>query len=337
MTEPEPLRERLLLGLDIGGSKTVVALGRASGELLAESRLDDWTRGSWKKDVETLVDHARVLLRGAKVPESDVHALGLSVPGPLNPLSGTVIEAPNIPGWKNVPLVEAVWKVFGVQVLLENDANAAALAEWRFGAGQGTQSLIYLTMSSGLGGGLILNGRLYRGAGFQAGEVGHIPIVASGRRCACGLQGCLEAYAGGAALAARIQEDVARGEAAAILELAGGEPSRISAQHWVEALRTGDGYALRLRGEFLDHLAQGLAVLIQIFNPDAILLGTIIRENPDLFVGALRERVYARVWPSLHDVRIEPAHLGPRLPADAALCVAALEPPDLSPPSSSHP
>ncbi len=335
MTEPEPRRERLLLGMDIGASKTVVALGRASGELLAESRLDDWTRGSWKKDVETLVDHARVLLRGAKVPESDVHALGLSVPGPLNPVSGTVIDAPNLPGWKNVPLVEAVWKVFGVQVLLENDANAAALAEWRFGAGQGTQSLIYLTMSSGLGGGLILNGRLYRGAGFQAGEVGHIPIVASGRRCVCGLQGCLEAYAGGAALAARIQEDVARGEAAAILELAGGEPSRISAQHWVEALRTGDRYALRLREEFLDHLAQGLAILIQIFDPDAILLGTIIRENPDLFVGALRERVHARVWPSLHDVRIEPAHLGPRLPAYAALCVAALEPSDVSPPSLS--
>ncbi len=337
MTEEEPVRERLLLGMDIGGSKTVVALGRATGELLAESRLDHWTSGSWKKDVETLVDHARVLLRGAKVPESDLHALGLSVPGPLNPVNGTVIQAPNLPGWKNVPLVEAMWKVLGVQVLLENDANAAALAEWRFGAGQGTRSMIYLTMSTGLGGGLILDGRLYRGAGFQAGEVGHIPIVPSGRLCACGLSGCLEAYAGGAALAARMREDLARGEATAILELAGGEPENISAQHWVEALRAGDVYALRLREEFLDHLAQGLAILISIFDPDAILLGTIVRENPDLFVGGLRERVYARVWPSLRDVRIEPAHLGPRLPAYAALCVAALEPPDLSSPNSSPP
>ena len=337
MAQQEPVGERLLLGMDIGGSKTVVALGRATGELLAESRLDAWTSGSWKKDVETLIDHARVLLRGAKVSESDVHALGLSVPGPLNPVRGTVIEAPNLPGWKSVPLVEAVWKVFGVQVLLENDANAAALAEWRFGAGRGARNLIYLTMSTGLGGGLILNGRLYRGAGFQAGEVGHIPIVPSGRLCGCGLHGCLEAYVGGAALAARMREDVARGEAAAILELAGGDPTRISAQHWVEALREGDAYALRLREEFLDRLAQGLAILIPILNPDAILLGTIVRENPELFVGELRERVYARVWPSLHDVRIEPAHLGPRLPAYAALCVAALEPPDLSPPGSSRP
>ena len=329
-------RERLLLGMDIGGSKTVVALGRANGELLAESRLDDWVSGSWKKDVETLVDHARVLLRGANVPEDAVHALGLSVPGPLNPVTGVVLEAPNLPGWKDVPLVEAIWKVFGVQVLLENDANAAALAEWRFGAGQGSRSMIYLTLSTGLGAGLILDGRLYRGAGFQAGELGHIPIEPSGRPCACGLRGCLEAYVGGAALAGRVREDVARGEAAAILELAGGDPARISAQHWVEALRSGDDYARRLCDEFLDRLAQGLAVLIPILNPDAILLGTIVRENPDLFVGELRRRVQERVWPSLQDVRIEPAHLGPRLPAYAALCVAALEPPDLSPLNSSR-
>ncbi len=196
--------------------------------------------------------------------------------------------------------------------------------------------MIYLTMSTGVGGGLILDGRLYRGARFQAGEVGHIPIVPSGRPCACGLRGCLEAYVGGAAVAARIQDDAARGAAAAILELAGGDPMRISAQHWVEALRAGDDYAERLRHDFLDALAQGLAILIPIFDPEAILLGTIVRENPDLFVGELRQRVQERVWPSLHAVRIEPAHLGPRLPAYAALCVAALEPPDLSPSGSSR-
>ena len=337
MKESVPDQERLLLGIDIGGTKTVVALAHATGELLAESRLDDWASGSWKKDVETLVEHARMLLRGAQVAPESLHALGLSVPGPLNPVSGVVLEAPNLPGWKDVPLVEAFWKVFGVQVLLENDANAAALAEWRYGAGQGTRSMIYLTMSTGVGGGLILNGRLYRGASFQAGEAGHIPIVPEGRPCACGLCGCLEAYVGGAALAEQIRGDASRGEAKGILELAQGDPSRITAQLWVEALRAGDDYALRLRHEFLDHLAQGLAILIPIFDPEAILLGTIVRENPDLFIGELRERVYERVWSSLRDVQIEPAHLGARLPAYAAVCVASLEPPDLAPPGSSPP
>jgi glucokinase len=288
--------------MDIGGTKTVVALARATGEILAESRLDDWASGSWKQDVQTLVDHARVLLRGANLPEDALHALGLSVPGP---------------------------------VLLENDANAAALAEWRFGAGQGTHTMLYLTMSTGVGGGLILDGRLYRGASFQAGEVGHIPIVPSGRPCACGLRGCLEAYVGGAALAEQIREDVARGEAPVILELAGGDPTQLSAELWVEALRQGDDYAQRLRHEFLGHLAQGLAILTQIFDPGAIVLGTIVRENPELFLDELRERVYEQVWPSLRNVRIEPAQLGARLPAYASVCVAALEPPDLSPSGSS--
>ena len=335
VTQREPDRERLLLGMDIGGTKTVVALARATGEILAESRLDDWASGSWKKDVQTLVEHARVLLRGAHLPQDALHALGLSVPGPLNPVTGIVINAPNLSGWMDVPLVEAFWNVFKIQVLLENDANAAALAEWRFGAGQGTHTMLYLTMSTGVGGGLILDGRLYRGASFQAGEVGHMPIVPSGRPCACGLRGCLEAYVGGAALADQIREDVARGEAPAILELAGGDPTQISAELWVEALRQGDDYARRLRDEFLGHLAQGLAILTQIFDPGAIVLGTIVRENPELFLDELRERVYAQVWPSLRNVRIESARLGARLPAYASVCVAALEPPDLSPSGSS--
>jgi glucokinase len=328
--------ERVLLGIDIGGTKTVVVLARANGDILAESRLEDWASGSWEKDVETLEKHSKVLMRGSGIPEGAVHAIGLCAPGPLDPVKGIVIDAPNVPGWKNVPLVETLFNAFGVQVLLENDANAAALAEWRFGAGQGARSLIYLTMSTGCGGGLIFEGRLYRGATFQAGEIGHIPVAPGGRLCHCGMRGCLEAYVGGAAIADRIREDVQAGKAEAILELAEDDPDRISARLWVEALRAGDPYAMAVREDFLEHLVQGLAILTMALDPDTIVLGTILRENPDLFLEDLRERVKANVWPSMGHVRIEPAQLGSRLPAYAALCVAALEPLDLAPPDSSR-
>ncbi|MFQ5513450.1 MAG: ROK family protein [Myxococcota bacterium] len=322
--------------MDIGGTKTVVVLARASGEILAESRLDDWASGSWERDVATLEQHARVLMRGSGVDEDALHALGLSVPGPLDPVKGIVTDAPNLAGWSHVPLVEVFYRAFGVQVLLENDANAAALAEWRFGAGQGARNLIYLTLSTGLGAGLILDGRLYRGAGFQAGEVGHIPLVLDGRPCPCGLCGCLETYVGGHALARQMREAAAAGRAPRLLELADGDAQRVDARVWVEALREGDGYASELRNEFLARLAQGIAVLIATLNPDTIVLGTIVRENPDLFMDDLRERVYGLVWPSLRNVQLEPGKLGARLPAYAALCVAALEPPDLAPPDASR-
>lgn len=320
-----PDRERLLLGMDIGGTKTVVALGYASGEILSESRVEDWTSGSWQTDLETLESQARDLLDRAGVPEGDLQALGLSAPGPLDPVRGVVLEAPNLPGWSGVPIVERIGSALGVPCRLENDANAAALAEWRFGAGQGSSHMLYLTMSTGVGAGLILNGALYRGAHFSAGEFGHVSVVPGGRECPCGLRGCLEAYTSGAGIAAQIREDIAAGQADQILALAGGDPQKVSARLWTEALRAGDSYAQSLKREFIDHLAQGLAALVIGLDPERIVLGTIIQRNPDLFLDDLRDRVSERIWPGLRDVQIEAGALGDKLPSYAALCVAALE------------
>ena len=317
-------RERLLLGIDIGGTKAVVALGHANGEILAESRREDWASGAWPTDLERLEAQSRELLRGAGVREDELDGLGLSAPGPLNPETGIVVEAPNLPGWRQVPIAERIGAAFGVPCRLENDANAAALAEWTFGAGQGSAHMLYLTMSTGVGGGLILNGELYRGAHFAAGEVGHIPIVPGGRTCSCGLRGCLEAYTSGAGIAARIREDIAAGRAPGMLERAGGDPDSVSARLWVEALRAGDAYAQALKDDFVEHLAQGLAGLVIGLDPECIVLGTIIERNRDLFLDDLRDRVSERIWPVLRDVRIEAGALGPKLPAYAALCAATL-------------
>ncbi len=317
---PEP--KRLLLGLDIGGTKTVAALGRANGEIVAESRREDWTSGSWQADLGALEAQAGHLLRETGVSSSEVDALGLCAPGPLDPVRGVVLEAPNLPGWHDVPLVAELSSALGLRGGLENDANAAALAEWRFGAGQGSAHMVYLTMSTGVGAGLILDSRLYRGAHFSAGEIGHVAIVPGGRPCSCGLRGCLEAYVSGAGLAERIREDIEEGQAPEILARAGGDPARVSTRLWVESLRAGDPYALALRAEFLDHLATGLAGVVIGLDPERIVLGTIVERNADLFLDDLRARVSERLWPVHADVRIEAGALGAKLPAYAALCVA---------------
>ena len=325
-----PDSERLVIGFDVGGSKAVVALGRAGGGILAESRLDDWARGAWPEDLETLIEAARSLLRNAGLGGGELGGVGVSAPGPLDPAGGVVLSAPNLPGWSDVPVGERIREALGVPVRLENDANAAALAEWRYGAGRGVRNLVYATMSTGIGAGLILDGRLYRGAHFQAGELGHVPIRARGRASAAGLPGTLEAYAGGAALAERIRADVAGGARTRIAELAGGDPRRISARLWVEAIRSGDAYARRLRDRFVRDTAQGLAGLVMLLDPEIIVLGTIVQQNPDLFLDGIREHTRARLWDSLRGVRIEPGQLGPRLPAYAALAVATLDPDEFS-------
>jgi glucokinase len=194
-------------------------------------------------------------------------------------------------------------------VALENDANAAALAEWRFGAGRGRRNVVYLTMSTGIGGGLILDGRLYRGHRSAAGEIGHIPLEQAGTRCACGLRGCFEAYAGGGAWARRLQEIAP--DSSRVVELAGGR-ALVTPRHVVAAAHAGDAFALAELDRWCDVVARGIAVLAFTLAPERVILGTIaVAAGEELCFAPLRERVRARVWPILgDDLEIVPAALG---------------------------
>ena len=321
----EDAERGLLLGIDVGGTKLEVALGSSEGAIVRQRRVEGWTSGDAERDLERIAEVARGLLDEARVPAGELAAIGVSAPGPLDPKAGVMRDAPNLPGWHEVQVAARLAQSFARPVRLENDANAAALAEWRFGAGRGSRAFTFLTMSTGVGAGFVFDGALYRGARFGAGEVGHMPVVANGRACACGLSGCLEAYTGGAALAARMRADVARGAADGIARRAGGDLARVRPELWIEALRAGDSYARALADEYLDVLAQGLAILVQALDVDRIAMGTILARNADLLLGPLRERFDARVWPRLRDTRLVPAELGPRLSAYAGLCTAALE------------
>ena len=312
---------KYLLGIDIGATKLALALGDGQGRPLVRWRRPTETTGCARDDVSRLLADCRRLLAEAGASIGELGAIGVSVPGPMSSERGLVLRPPNMPGWEEVPLASWLSDEFGCPVGLENDANAAALAEWRVGAGRGLSHLVFLTMSTGVGAGLVLDGRLYRGAGDFAGEVGHIPVVWEGESCACGRRGCLEAYVGGAAWTRRLQRVVP--EQSRVLTLAGGH-ERVTPEHVVAAAREGDAFALAEMDRFNGLLARGIVSLAFLLAPQAVILGTIVAAaGEELCLAPLRQKVGARLWSAVgRQLQILPAALGSELPYRAALCVA---------------
>jgi glucokinase len=279
--------------------------------------------GDWRSDLGQLIEDARSLLAevgaGGAGP---LEAVGVSVPGPADPSRGLLLNPPNLAGWRDVPIGAVLREAFGVEVRIENDANAAGLAESHFGAGRGVRDLLYLTTSTGVGSGVISGGRLVRGAFGAAGEAGHLPIEFPGIQCACGLRGCLEAYVGGSAWAARLREIVP--EDSRVLALADGQREVVGPEQLVTAAREGDAFARAEFARWLEHLARGIVSLVMVLDPQRIVLGTIaVAAGEALCFDPLRARVAERLWPhQAQRLEIVPAALGPELPKLAGLTVA---------------
>jgi glucokinase len=301
----------------------VLAVGDAEGGVRAERRRPTEPSGSPERDLARLAADARALLAEAGLAPGEIACVGVSVPGPMDPVTGVVHRPPNLPGWDEVPVAAWLERELGRPVRLENDANAAALAEARFGAGRGFAHVVYLTMSTGVGAGLVLDGRLYRGHAAAAGEVGHAPVEWDGEPCACGLRGCLEAYVGGAAWSRRLRRIAPASSRA--LALAGSRDA-LAPEHVVDAAREGDAFARAEVERYDEYLARGLVGLIFTLAPDVVVLGTIPTAMGEaLCLEPVRARVRERIWPVLRDgLEIRAAALGPRLPAHAGIC-AALE------------
>lgn len=314
----------MLLGVDIGGTKCAVALGMPDGSLLR--RREEPTRADEmgpEAIIERLAAMARALLaeQAGGAPEG----IGISCGGPLDSRTGIVHDPPNLRGWDAVPVRAFFESAFpGVPVALENDANATALAEWRWGAGRGTRNMAFVTIGTGIGGGLILDGRLYRGTNDLAGEVGHQTILPNGPLCGCGKCGCLEALASGPAIARLARESLDYGRGNRLLQAAGGKPADIQARHVVAAAREGDPFSRSILAEAGTYLGIGLANLIQILNPERIILGTIAVHAGDLLLEPVRQSVADRAWERARSVcAIVPAELGDRAQDLAAIGIAA--------------
>jgi glucokinase len=313
----------LLLGIDIGGTKIALSLGDETGKIVRRFRRPTDSSGRPEDDIARMADDARQLLAEAGVARDEVAAVGSSAPGPVDVERGLLIDPPNLPGWGTVSVVSLVGEALGGPVGLENDGDAAALAEWRFGAGRGFSNVVYLTMSTGIGGGLILNGRLHRGRHSSAGEIGHIPLGEQGELCGCGMRDCFEAYAGGAGWTRRLRRVAP--ESSEVTALAGGR-EYVTPEHVVAAARTGDAFALSELDRFNDYLARGIATIAFLLAPERVILGTIaVAAGEDLCFAPVRERVRERVWRLIADgMEIVPAALGKEVADLAGIC-AALE------------
>lgn len=303
----------LLVGIDIGGTKIATSAGDAAGNVMARTRRPTAGTGDPRRDVLALVADVRQVLEEAGGTLVDVACVGVSAPGPLDPTGTRLLAPPNLVGWDDVPLAAWLEEELGVRVQIENDANAAALAEWRFGAGQGFRDLVYLTMSTGVGAGLILDGRLYRGMGHAAGEVGHARVCwdDDAALCRCGRRGCLEAYVGGACWTRSLRERMP-------------SPDEATPEAIVSAARRGDAFALSEMERFNRYLARGIVNLAFTLAPQLVILGTIAAAaGEELCLAPVRELVRRDLWSVIaEELTILSASLGDELPARAGLGVA---------------
>jgi glucokinase len=232
------------------------------------------------------------VLKQGQIEQNQVAALGIGMPGPLDTKKGIVKNTPNLPGWIDIPLLQILKSEINLPMVLENDANAAALGENLYGAGKGIDNFVYITISTGIGGGVVLNGRLFKGQDGNAAEIGHMTINFDGPRCGCGNKGCWEAYASGTALARFAREKIAAGEATKIKELAGEE--NIKAEHVFAAAKKGDKFALELIEKEGFYLGVGLANVVNAYNPKRIAIGGGLTHEWNMFydrmMQVMRER-----------------------------------------------
>ena len=326
--------KKYTLGFDIGGTKCAAILGKAGicgnstdGFIIDKIRFDTVQPRGWKIIVEDLLSSAETLPERNGVTASEVVACGISCGGPLDSKKGVIMCPPNLPDWDNVPLVEIVEKRLGIKTKLQNDANACALAEWRFGAGKGTNNMIFLTFGTGMGAGLILDGRLYSGTNDMAGEVGHIRLAENGP-LGYGKNGSFEGFCSGGGIANLAKQIVTDKFTQGIIPSFCKDESEldnITAKSVAEAAFAGDETALEIYGVCGEYLGRGLSLLIDILNPEALVIGSIYQRSSVLLEQKMQEIIRSETLTQSSEVcRILPAVLGDSIGDYAALGVALM-------------
>jgi glucokinase len=306
-------RSKYLVGVDLGGTNIVAgALAEDGSDVLAlrsEPTRPDQGADAVVDRIVRMIDTViaeTIAQTGAK--RDDMIGVGVGAPGPLDRERGIVVTTPNL-GWTNFPLRDVISERSRLPVRIDNDANCATLGEWWLGAARGAENVIGMTIGTGIGGGVIIGGRLYHGASDVAGEIGHATIDITGRRCKCGNYGCLEAYASGPSIADRAREAISSDDCL-MLKMAGGDASRITAATVYEAAKRGDDVALDVVRETSRFLGAGVANLLNIFNPDVVVICGGVTQAGDTLFAPLRREVRKRAFkPAVDACRILPGVL----------------------------
>ncbi|MBN2187766.1 MAG: ROK family glucokinase [Dehalococcoidia bacterium] len=303
--------DTLSLGIDLGGTKILTAVANAQGKMLSRDHSITPAKEGQDVVVKSILESVGRALDQAHIAAADLAAIGLGAPGLSNPETGILFTSPNLPGWKNVPLRDIIEKELGRKAFLINDANAAAVGELYFGAGRGARDFIYITVSTGIGGGIIIDRKIYTGSAGMAGELGHMVIDDEGPQCNCGNKGCWETLASGTALAREARHRIKEGAVTSILRYTDGNIEKINAEAIQEAAQAGDKLANELITRAAYYLGVGLANLVNIFNPEAIVIGGGLSNIGDMLLKPAFEEAKRRAFKQAYQaVRFARAELG---------------------------
>jgi glucokinase len=297
------------IGIDVGGTKIAAGLVTQAGRVLRRYN----TRAHSEKEPEVVIDAIvqayEAVLSESNVPESEIEAVGLGFGGNTNGPAGRVLVSSNLPAWKNIPLRDIVAGRLGQSVLLDNDTNLCALGEYRYGAGRGTKNMCYVTLSTGYGIGIIINGQLYVGHTGTAGEVGHVVVEVGGPLCTCGKYGCVMAYASGVGISRMAYEKIAAGAETSLRLPTDGR--RVKGETVVAAAQQGDPVALEILQTAGYYAGVGLSMIIQILNPERIVIGGGLTHSGPLLMDHVERGLQEHTQPEILDsAQIVPWQLG---------------------------
>jgi glucokinase len=280
---------QVVIGIDLGGTAIKSAIVSRDREVLAKNSCPTNAQNGPDAVLDTIAEAAQKLIDDAQLSPENVLAIGVGSPGPLNWQTGIVYEASNLPGWDNVPLVKEIENRTGLTTFLENDANAACYGEFWLGAGQGTQNMAVFTLGTGIGGGIVIDGKLLRGLDGTAVEFGHLIMQRDGRQCGCGAHGCLETYASVTGMIHTATEGLDAGTKSTLTELSQGDHNNLTGKMIALAAEAGDPFAQHVFKETATWLGLGIASIINLQNPERIILCGGMIAAGDLLLNPTRK------------------------------------------------
>jgi glucokinase len=319
------MEEQYFIGVDVGGTKVAAGLVDSTGAITRQTRTPmvaaDAVAGL--AAVTSAIDSVRAAANLTPELPGLISGIGICAPGPLDPRTGVVINPPNLPGWRNFPLAAEISKAYRLTVRVDNDGNAAALAESLWGSGRGYRNVFCATIGTGIGTGIVFDGRIYHGRTGAAGEGGHMTIDYRGPRCGCGKLGCIEALAAGPAIARRASERIAAGRPSTILEQAGGHLDRITSEMVGRSYLAGDLLAQEVLQETAMFLTVWLGNIVDLLDPDVMIIGGGVASMLQPFFEEIRDRLPSwSVNPHSQEIPLVTAHYGADagIAGGAALC-----------------
>ena len=308
------------IGIDLGGTKILTAVANDNGEIIARVKLATETELGQERIKKNIFKSIYKVLEKTDIKIEKIKSIGIGSPGPLNVEKGIIYESANLP-IKNMEIVDLIEKETGINTYLQNDANTAALGEKVFGAGKEADDLLYITISTGVGGGIIINGKIYYGHTGNAGEIGHMTVDPTGPQCGCGNYGCLESFSSGTAIKNMAKKAIENDESTLIKKLA--RDKKLSAKLVAKAAEKGDQKALDIFAKAGYYLGIGIANLVNIFNPEMIILGGGVLKAKEYFLDRAKEEFKKRALKAPADiVKIKEAVLEDEIGVKGAIAVA---------------